>query len=668
MIRTIRAAAGAALMVLALAACNPFDIIDAITTEVRAAGNKFLIINSSFPSKNATLVNLNTTVWLEFDRALDMSTVNATNIVFTPATVWTPSYDTGTKTLTLEPSAMESDTAYTVTVGRGLKGMDGNELKEDYTWSFHTKVGASGTVTINGGADYTTSSPVTLTFSYNTIVSWMRYSTNESDITNTPGMSWSVASPGPVSLPLGADGTYTVYVQFRDADDNNRTDGVDPLSDTIVLDHLPPTVTGFSIEGGAISAPTISVTLNNDVTDATSAIKMRFNNNGGAWSGWEDYSATKAWALSSVGTRRVYAEFSDKAGNTAASVSDSIIAGAPTLAINMNYHAQASVGNVFASWSVAAPDVGTDTYLLSWRHNNPQDAWTQWTSTTSPTTTLLFGSVTETILDFAVQISNPSAGGTSPLYSNVRPGFTSSIAIVYNDDDPADTTLATTLKSLLKNNPNWTTPNSIVGTMPSWTVTLVPQRFVSTTYAAGNRIWGYPLIVTPGITGYKDANWVHNLTGSGKGMIAMGEGGALMLDTISANWTKWFKVGQPPNEIGWKASLGRPLEGDKYTTTKAKTTGNTIWTLPLQVYKATDGAKVPMTVATSLLIVSVSRPEDTAPTGGYLYAANLTTAHRYDVVRQDRFIQFGFDGLFDRQNTGYPFFVNLANSVSDLFY
>ena len=53
---------------------------------------------------------------------------------------------------------------------------------------------------------------------------------------------------------------------------------------------------------------------------------MRFSNDNSTWSGWETYATTKNWTLAGGdGTRTVYAQFSDDAGNiTSAQISDAI--------------------------------------------------------------------------------------------------------------------------------------------------------------------------------------------------------------------------------------------------------------------------------------------------------------------------------------------------------
>jgi len=73
--------------------------------------------------------------------------------------------------------------------------------------------------------------------------------------------------------------------------------------------------------------------INLSAFDATSGMdRMRFSNNGTTWTGWEIYTSTKNnWNLSSYGgnssqgTKRVYVQYRDIAGNTSTVYSDTII-------------------------------------------------------------------------------------------------------------------------------------------------------------------------------------------------------------------------------------------------------------------------------------------------------------------------------------------------------
>jgi hypothetical protein len=91
------------------------------------------------------------------------------------------------------------------------------------------------------------------------------------------------------------------------------------------IDTTAPTGTSISVNGGATYTTSTGVTLTLAATDAS---QMRFKNgSGGTWSTYEAYATSKAWTLGSVeGTRTVYVQFKDAAGNvTGGSTNDTII-------------------------------------------------------------------------------------------------------------------------------------------------------------------------------------------------------------------------------------------------------------------------------------------------------------------------------------------------------
>jgi hypothetical protein len=177
----------------------------------------------------------------------------------------------------------------------------------------------TGSASIAGGAMYVTSTSVTLTLSASdgsgSGVSDMRFSNDESTWssweTYGTSKSWTVTS---------GDGTKTVYVEYRDTAGN--TAGFD---DSVILDQNVPTGT-VSVAGGDTWTTSTSVTLTLLATDAgTGVADMRFSNDGSSWSTWETYGTSKSWTLASGdGTKTVYAEYRDVAGNVSSTASDGI--------------------------------------------------------------------------------------------------------------------------------------------------------------------------------------------------------------------------------------------------------------------------------------------------------------------------------------------------------
>jgi len=83
----------------------------------------------------------------------------------------------------------------------------------------------------------------------------------------------------------------------------------------IKLDKTAP-VGSITINGGAASTTSTSVTFTLSATDDTSGVaQMRFSNDNVAWTNWEAYAASKAWTLTlGDGSRTVFVQFMDNAG------------------------------------------------------------------------------------------------------------------------------------------------------------------------------------------------------------------------------------------------------------------------------------------------------------------------------------------------------------------
>ncbi|HVO39139.1 MAG TPA: Ig-like domain-containing protein, partial [Spirochaetia bacterium] len=131
---------GAALLAFAFLVCsNPIDIVGTVTTEVKTANNKFLIIKGVGPSSNTTGVNPGVPLTIVFDRDVDPSNF-ISNIRISPtADFKTPTYIQATKTLSFEPDPFLNDnTLYTVTIKKGATSSDGSDLQNEYSWAFTT--------------------------------------------------------------------------------------------------------------------------------------------------------------------------------------------------------------------------------------------------------------------------------------------------------------------------------------------------------------------------------------------------------------------------------------------------------------------------------------------------------------------------------------------------
>jgi hypothetical protein len=105
--------------------------------------------------------------------------------------------------------------------------------------------------------------------------------------------------------------------------------GAFEVESTIAPDTVKPSGTVL-INNGATHTNSTAVTLKLSATDpapASGVASMRFRNgNTTTWSSWFDYSTSKSWTLSAgAGTKTVYAQFRDVAGNISAEVQDAIV-------------------------------------------------------------------------------------------------------------------------------------------------------------------------------------------------------------------------------------------------------------------------------------------------------------------------------------------------------
>jgi hypothetical protein len=265
------------LSLLLLTTCsNAFNIFDAIKTEMKIANDLFLeiLLPSVSPSPTSTdPVSQLERIEIQFDRSINEATIDQTSIVFDPppdpldvsGTVmkkWTPIYYDDTHTLHIYPdpvlNASSSGPAvrYTVTVNKNLKGTDGSDLQEPYSWSFETKESPTGNFFIEALGDgdaqdensedtYAVSPTVQLyIYGENTQTTRMKYGETESAVISSwsgwePINSWW---PTSITLPAGTvEGEKTLFMGF--ADDSTTLPTSSMLkADTIILDLNVPTV------------------------------------------------------------------------------------------------------------------------------------------------------------------------------------------------------------------------------------------------------------------------------------------------------------------------------------------------------------------------------------------------------------------------------------------
>jgi LmbE family N-acetylglucosaminyl deacetylase len=184
--------------------------------------------------------------------------------------------------------------------------------KDEFFWT-EPLTAPTGTMTIDAGNQYATTTAVTLTFSVSGATS-MHFRNGTTGVFS----AWEPYADSSGWSLLTGEGVKTVQAEFR----SSTGSVLSGVSDTITLDTTAPTGT-MAIDGGAQYATVTAVTVNNSISDAA-PIEMRFSNDGSSWSTWEAYASTKTWTLpSGDGLKTVQAQYRDATLHVL-SVSDAI--------------------------------------------------------------------------------------------------------------------------------------------------------------------------------------------------------------------------------------------------------------------------------------------------------------------------------------------------------
>lgn len=179
--------------------------------------------------------------------------------------------------------------------------------------------GASGSMLIANGSPYSTSRSVSIAITASTNASLMMISENVSFLNST----WQPITSS-ANYTFSSDGQKRLYIKFSDANGLESA----PVSNDIIIDTVPPTGGTISINAGAPSTNTSSVTLSFSASDASTSVNQMMVSNSAFFFGatWEDANSTKSWALSSGdGTKTVYVKFKDLVGNESNAISASIM-------------------------------------------------------------------------------------------------------------------------------------------------------------------------------------------------------------------------------------------------------------------------------------------------------------------------------------------------------
>jgi len=509
--------------------------------------------------------------------------------------------------------------------------------------------------------------------------------------------------------PFETDGHMTITTDLRDNGDGNKYvyaqlideagNGSSFKSDSIILDTEAPLGT-FNINDGASTTPSLSYKINLDMTDnqteITDLLVRTRDSEDSTGHGSNYYSPYRPYSAvldsdfqfsNTAGGRYAYLKVYDKAGNYAY-MYDYITLQVPVPTYSRKgYYKTGTAIVYFDSVTEQAGDYTTRYYTYSTldptANPNAGDSVTYEGYTTSTSYDLVSIPKGE-LRYFFIRARNEDTGGYGPYSATSVLGFSSDITVIYDDGESDDILKADYIKELLEDtyhDGGILSQENMAGTMPSYTVTLLPESLIdNTVYGTENLIYGDPVIVTPGTTFiYNDDDYdirIRNIVANGKGLVAMGYNGAELLDRVETNWSSWGLSGTAPADIGRGESGG--LGSKRSTKLRAGSVSENIWHSPMNNTYLSDES-------TSLVNVFNSTVGDVYRYGVYLGSSPSVTDgdvyaggdpdHNtyYPVVRQGRFVQFGYYDVPGRTSSrtytkyefGQVFFINIIARMDD---
>lgn len=188
---------------------------------------------------------------------------------------------------------------------------------DDMTLNIST--GATGSISIEGGKNYSGSREVILsiTSSKNAVLMMI------GEEPNFLGAVWQ-DSAETITWAFSSDGEKRLYAKFADANGLESA----PVSDSIIIDTTPPINGRVTINNGASSTNSRIVILSAFATDAmTSVTQIKISNDPTLVEAtWETVANARSWSLSAgEGIKTVYIKFKDRVGNETAEIASASI-------------------------------------------------------------------------------------------------------------------------------------------------------------------------------------------------------------------------------------------------------------------------------------------------------------------------------------------------------
>ena len=176
------------------------------------------------------------------------------------------------------------------------------------------------------------------------------------DTTSPYSISWNTTT--------ASNGTHTLQARARDTSGNTAT----TAAISVTVDNLAPTGS-VVINGNAPATKSTTVTLTLSASDTQGPVtQMRFSNDGTTFSAAEAYATSKTWTLTSGdGTKTVYVQYQDVAGNWSTAATDTIVLDTTAPSIS----------------AITATVVTSSSVTITWTTNEPSTSQVDYGPTTS---------------------------------------------------------------------------------------------------------------------------------------------------------------------------------------------------------------------------------------------------------------------------------------------
>ena len=300
-----------------------------VSVEAYGTGGTFLgsVTNTNIEIDN-TAGTFSISIASRITRMATISTVNILSdidrVVFEYGTA------TGTYTIgvdTLSPFNISWNTLGLVDGTYSIVATSFDEIDNSYATTAVTYVdnsGPQGTITVMNNATYTSSTAVTLNLAYPNPIDISRiYCSND-------GVNWVGTSGAPATWAnwqlTPGDGQKTVYLKLEDALGN-----IWETADWIILDTQSP-FGSIMINNGDVYTNSNNINLGftyQDLLSGVSQIRVQ-EDKASSWQSWTNTTTAMAFAmgyngLNDQGTRTIYYQIRDNAGNISATFSDTIV-------------------------------------------------------------------------------------------------------------------------------------------------------------------------------------------------------------------------------------------------------------------------------------------------------------------------------------------------------